>query len=136
MLDSAKHKFLTQRWFSNKRGIDWNLEFTEWMDIWNSSGKFHLRGRGKGKYCMARYGDTGSYKVGNVYITLNETNNLDQSINNKSYFKRQSITLIDELGNKKSFVSKGQVCKFFGKTNNNLPESLEKGKSFKGWKIC
>lgn len=136
MLDKNRQSFLVQRWFANKRNIQWNLSYDDWLDIWQKSGKFHLRGKGKGKYCMARKGDTGPYEIGNIYITSNEQNNLDQSINQKSYFKRKPIKLIDQSGNVISFPSKGQVAKFFGKTNNHMPESLEKGKEYKGWKIC
>lgn len=134
MFDKNKHKFLVQRWFANKRGISWKLSYDEWLDIWNKSGCLHLRGTGKGKYCMARYGDIGAYEIGNIYITLNEINNLDQSINNRTYFSRKSVTLIDNLGNKKVFPSYNQVAKFFNQCH--MPEALKKGKEFKGWKIC
>jgi hypothetical protein len=45
-----------------------NMTFPEWWKVWQDSGKWELRGRGKG-YCMGRFGDTGPYEVGNVYIT-------------------------------------------------------------------
>lgn len=51
----------------NRRHIAWNITFPEWWAIWQESGKWALRGRGKG-YCMARFGDSGAYEVGNVYI--------------------------------------------------------------------
>ena len=56
------------------REIEWKLTFEEWWDIWQQSGVYHLRGRGAGTYCMSRYGDTGAYEVGNVYINSNEQN--------------------------------------------------------------
>jgi hypothetical protein len=49
------------------RGIGWELNFPDWWRIWQESGKWHKRGRGKG-YCMARHGDSGPYSVDNVYI--------------------------------------------------------------------
>ena len=49
------------------RGIEWGMTFPEWWGVWQESGKWRLRGRGKG-YCMARQGDSGPYTVGNVYI--------------------------------------------------------------------
>lgn len=136
MLDSDRHAFLVQRWFANKRNIVWDLTYVEWLQIWNQSGKLYLRGRGLGKYCMSRYKDEGPYSISNVYITTNETNNLDQSINERSYFKRQPITIQDSTGNIRTFPSKGQVAKFFGKSSNQMPEALAKGKEYKGWKIC
>lgn len=49
------------------RGIEWNLSLIEWWEIWQRSGKWQLRGRGRG-YMMCRFGDTGPYAAGNVYI--------------------------------------------------------------------
>lgn len=52
---------------AKQRGIEWNLSLIEWWEIWQRSGKWQLRGRGKG-YMMCRFGDTGPYAAGNVYI--------------------------------------------------------------------
>jgi hypothetical protein len=54
--------------------VKMHMTFEEWMDIWLKSGKCHLRGRGKGKYCMARHNDIGHYEVGNVKIIPFEEN--------------------------------------------------------------
>ena len=50
------------------------LSFEEWLDIWEKSGKWDLRGRGKGKYCMSRKNDIGHYEIGNVEIKLFTSN--------------------------------------------------------------
>jgi len=61
-------KFIMQRKNATRqRGICWELTFREWWDIWQESGHWKQRGRGKG-YCMARLGDNGPYKKGNVEI--------------------------------------------------------------------
>lgn len=52
---------------AKKRGIGWEFTFCSWWQMWQDSGKWELRGRGKG-YCMARYGDSGPYSPDNVYI--------------------------------------------------------------------
>lgn len=68
--DAAKNPgsaFMQQKRNAPRRGIAWDLTFSDWWRIWQESGKWHLRGRGKG-YCMARYGDSGPYSVENVYI--------------------------------------------------------------------
>lgn len=52
------------------RGITWDVPFPQWYAIWQASGKLHLRGRGKGKYCMSRIKDVGGYVLGNVHIQL------------------------------------------------------------------
>ena len=56
------------------RGIEWKLTLPVWWHIWQESGKWDQRGRGKDKYCMARDGDAGPYAVGNVRIILCEQN--------------------------------------------------------------
>lgn len=49
------------------RGIEWKLTLWEWWTIWQMSGHWEERGRGRG-YMMCRKGDTGPYAVGNVVI--------------------------------------------------------------------
>jgi hypothetical protein len=72
-----RHRFLVQRTSAAVRGIVWDLSFNNWMEIWRESGHLAQRGRGDGKYCMARFGDTGPYSVGNVYITTHNQNSKD-----------------------------------------------------------
>lgn len=67
--------FQAQRSNSKKRGIAWHLSFGQWFSVWQESGKLHLRGRGKGRYVMSRYGDLGAYEIGNVFIQLSTENN-------------------------------------------------------------
>lgn len=50
------------------RQIDWQISFEDWSKIWDQSGKWEQRGRGIGKYCMSRIGDTGPYSADNVFI--------------------------------------------------------------------
>jgi DNA-binding CsgD family transcriptional regulator len=56
------------------RGIPWKFTFTEWWGVWQKSGKWQLRGRGKDKYCMSRIGDAGEYSSKNVVIKTNLEN--------------------------------------------------------------
>lgn len=88
MHDIAKLKkaFTSQKWQAeNHRKIKWKLSFVEWLDIWKKSRKLSQRGRGKGKYCMARYNDQGAYEVGNVYIQEHTNNTRDQRRWNPNY---------------------------------------------------
>src|SRR5258708_1084180 len=48
-------------------GKGWDISFPEWWQVWQESGKWELPGRGKAT-SMPRYGDSGPYKMGNVYI--------------------------------------------------------------------
>jgi hypothetical protein len=72
--DGSIRIFESQRNCAKQRGIAWHLSFAQWLEVWNLSGKWELRGRGKGRYCMSRIKDSGGYEVGNVHIQLNEEN--------------------------------------------------------------
>jgi hypothetical protein len=50
------------------RNVPWKLNFWQWWQIWEESGKWEERGRGTSGYCMCRNGDEGAYEQGNVYI--------------------------------------------------------------------
>ena len=73
-LKIANQKYRGQQSHSKSRGIEFNLTFEEWLDIWLDSGYWHLRGKGKGKYVMSRIGDTGPYSLENVFIQSNSDN--------------------------------------------------------------
>ena len=69
--DGAKapfYAFYGQEKHAQTRGIKWELKFWDWWTVWQTSGKWEQRGRGKTGYCMCRVGDEGPYAVGNVYI--------------------------------------------------------------------
>lgn len=68
LIGTPTQDYKSQRRNAERRSIPFNLTLPEWWKIWQDSGKWELRGRGKGKYCMARIGDTGGYEVGNVEI--------------------------------------------------------------------
>lgn len=61
-------RYCSQRQSSAKRGICWEISFPEWMAIWKESGLMEQRGVGRSGFCMARHGDEGPYRVGNVSI--------------------------------------------------------------------
>lgn len=66
-------KFITQKKSAQQRGTPFLLTLKEWWDIWQESGHWKDRGRGSG-YCMARWGDSGPYAIGNVRIILSSEN--------------------------------------------------------------
>lgn len=74
---SKADNYAKQRNAARRRGVDWEITFPEWIEVWSASGVFHLRGVGIGRYCMARNGDEGPYKVGNISIQLCTTNSRD-----------------------------------------------------------
>ena len=71
--------YMQQRRSAEYRKIGWEISFADWWRIWQESGKWEQRGRGKTKYVMARLGDSGPYSENNVYITT-------QSQNCKDYY--------------------------------------------------
>lgn len=64
-----------QKSVAKQRGIQWEITFDEWWNLW--SPYYRLRGRGTNGLCMAREGDSGAYKIGNVYLTTNLGNMKD-----------------------------------------------------------
>jgi hypothetical protein len=62
--------YIQQRTNADRRAIKWDLHFADWYAVWQASGKLHLRGRGKGKYCLSRIKDDGPYALGNVHVQL------------------------------------------------------------------
>lgn len=75
--DRVVEAFKRQSYAASNRGIAWRLTFAEWFAVWQTSGKLHLRGRGKGKYVMSRIRDDGCYEMGNVHIQLATENSRD-----------------------------------------------------------
>jgi hypothetical protein len=67
-------KFNGHRAVAHARGIPFLLTFEEWCSLWEESGHWCERGRGRGKYEMARVGDRGPYAVGNIRIVTREQN--------------------------------------------------------------
>lgn len=69
-ITGATRGWREQKRNADLRAIEFRLTFKQWVSVWEASGKFHLRGRGIGKYCMSRIRDDGCYEVGNVHIQL------------------------------------------------------------------
>jgi hypothetical protein len=68
--------FHRQKARAKARGIGWELTFSQWLAIWGN--RTAERGRGSAQLCMARFGDTGPYSVGNVKIVTNAENRREQ----------------------------------------------------------
>src|SRR5262249_40909878 len=66
-------RFLQQRHAAKQRGIAWQLDYWQWLEIWQTSGHLQERGRRKGEFQMCRPGDVGPYASSNVRIDR-ETN--------------------------------------------------------------
>ena len=91
--------------------IRFKLSFEEWCEIWESSGKWKLRGTGTGKYCMSRYNDLGHYEIGNVSIILAVQNTVDASIGRRFKHTDEAKAKISAagLGSKRSEATKQKM---------------------------
>src|SRR5690606_37018971 len=70
-LNKLRRAFYSQRWLAiNRRNIEWDLTFDDWLVIWVKSGHLAQRGIKRGQYVMARKGDVGPYSKNNVKIIL------------------------------------------------------------------
>lgn len=68
--------FTGQKRNAKVRGIGWELTLWQWWTIWQVSGHWEERGRGRG-YHMCRRHDSGPYSVDNVYIATGVENMQD-----------------------------------------------------------
>jgi hypothetical protein len=120
----------------NTRNIEFKLTFEEWLDVWNQSGKLHLRGRGLGKYCMARNNDIGSYELGNVYIQLNEQNAKDNHRWNSrldKVFGNSKIKLKSPNGSILNFNNLSQAARQLNFKYATLWKNLYEKNQYKGY---
>ena len=76
--------YRAQRNNANRRSIPWDFDYYKWLKFWSDSGHLEDRGRGKGKYCMARRGDEGPYSLENCYITKYEDNSGEPQVQAKA----------------------------------------------------
>ena len=96
MKGDYKDKFHIQKYHANKRGIEWQLTFEEWLDWWGTD--IVNRGRKSGQLVMARIGDVGPYALSNIKkITVNDNH---KEADSKCLGKVQS----EETCNKKSII--------------------------------
>jgi hypothetical protein len=106
------------------RGIPFLLTFLEWISIWEESGHFSERGCGKGRYCMARYGDIGPYAIGNVKIITQQQNSRDRK-GYKHSLKARIKMSSSHKGKTHSFESRLKIG-LAGKGRVRLQETRDK----------
>lgn len=72
--ESPRGRYMDQKSKAWARRIAWRFTFDTWYGMWLKSGKWSKRGRGPGKYCMARFGDKGPYSPENCFIAPHQKN--------------------------------------------------------------
>lgn len=80
-MDELKRKYDTQKKGAKQRGVEFDLTFDEWKDIWD--GKFHKRGNASDQLMMLRTRDEGGYSVGNVRLGSPKENVQEQAVAQK-----------------------------------------------------
>lgn len=114
----------SKRFNRKRRGIKFHLTFDQWLAIWVKSGKLSKRGRGKEKFCMARFGDKGPYAIGNVKIITCSENSHEansgrkQSISERLLRSKNISQNCTFLGRKHSAETKRKMSKKHGGKNN------------------
>lgn len=71
-MKSAKHKYYNHKSRANRRNIEFNMTFEEWINWWGDD--FEKRGVTNGCLQMCRYNDEGPYELGNIYKATREQN--------------------------------------------------------------
>jgi hypothetical protein len=90
----------------NGHRIQVAMTFDEWLRVWVDSGKLHLRGNGRGKFCMARKNDLGDYAVGNVEIKACEENSREAKLG-----RPHSICTREKMSAARAGVTKSEAHK-------------------------
>ena len=97
-MQSLKLAYYRQRDTAQNRGVLFVMSYADWLDVWVSSGHLNQRGRGKGKYCMMRFNDTGPYAKDNVTIGLFEENTRQsKSRNTTRNYPKTTLPPLDRL---------------------------------------
>ena len=110
---TPKGKYVAHKASAKWRGVEFNLTFEQWMELWSP----HLEERGidSGSYQMCRFNDEGDYSVDNVYMATLAQNRYDtKKLDSKTveYIRevvalkeRTQISLARELGVSHSTIS-------------------------------
>jgi DNA-binding CsgD family transcriptional regulator len=86
---SPAKAYTMQRKSAAERGIGWGFDLPSWWAVWQQSGRWGQRGRGKSGYCMSRIGDDGAYKPGNVQIITISKNSSESYITKPAWMRRK-----------------------------------------------
>ena len=106
----------------SQRGIKFDFTFDEWVAWWEENlgpDWFQRRGRGTGKYVMARYGDSGPYAGWNVKCITHSQNSKEQP-KRAVLTEDQVRTIYLNVYEKSKGNSKSQLAKQFGVSKDTV----------------
>jgi hypothetical protein len=111
---SPRGRYLQHRDNATARGKSFELTLEEWITIWTEAlgpNYLSMRGHRGDQYCMARLGDKGPYKVGNVKICTNSENAREQR-----HTAKMKIL--------KSIWNSGEGNPFYGRTHSEATKAI------------
>jgi hypothetical protein len=103
---SPEGRYQAHKLNAKTRDVTFLLTFNEWWEIWKP--KWHLRGRGVGKYHMCRYGDIGGYTLNNVYLATHTQNVRDKT---KAVGVKGREYPVEAIQRIKNLRQKGLTCR-------------------------
>lgn len=110
-----RRKYLMQKKQAGRRGISWEMTYIQWIKIWLESGHWYERGKKRGQYQMARFGDKGPYSPDNVKIITGKENiqeaHLGKKLSNETRSKVSLNHARHWLGKKRSIETKTKMSR-------------------------
>lgn len=68
----CRNEYSRLRHYAKRKNIQFDLSLQQWVDIWFSSGKWHLRGRSLNKFAMYRKNPYLGFTLSNTVICTAE----------------------------------------------------------------
>lgn len=105
--------FCNQKSGARERGIPFEMTFREWKGWWiENLGPCWMekRGAGRGKYVMARYGDKGPYRLGNVKCITSSENTREGQRGRAKLTEAQVIAILNSVGTQRQIGVSFGVC--------------------------
>lgn len=72
-------KYHDKKYSAIRAGIDWQLSYEEWLEVWGTL--LYSRGKGRLDYHICRINEPGPYAAHNVYIGTPKDNTQDRIAN-------------------------------------------------------
>lgn len=114
---TARQRYAQHKANAAVRGIEFDLTFDEWWEIWEP--RFAERGRGKDQFGMCRTRDQGPYQAGNVRLDTPKGNAGDRVL-----MRRRPWQRYDTAGERHGAID-GQGFKSYGSTFPRPDRALE-----------
>ena len=127
-IKKAKAQYNHHKSHAKQRGIEFYFTFDDWITWWLSTGYYLERGVGKNKYVMSRIGDSGPYRLDNVFCQTHSANCVERNRLTKpeTRAKLSSIKKKAVLTPDGEFESITDAAEFYGITQQSMSERIQK----------